>query len=111
MELKMEMLNATIKSAKLLVTEQGFLSVEIQLQYAVMSQMFGGYVLYLPKSFKNHEKKSVAGMFIHRCMELAGVTEWSKMSGRNIRVMASETSISGIGHIINDDWFYPEKEF
>lgn len=103
--------NAIIESTTLTSDEHGSLSVWLALDYGGVGEGFGGYALYLPKSFTHHKLESVAGHFIYRCMEIADVTEWSKMVGRTLRVQIENGLISGIGHIIKDDWFFPRKDF
>ncbi len=72
----------------------------------------GSFALYLPKSYKHHTLRSVAGHFIWRCMEVAGVTKWSDLPGKTVRVrIGDDGRIEGIGHIVKDDWFIPEQEF
>ena len=105
-----EIKNAIIESARIDIGDRGFLDCNLSLDYGGCGQGFGGYVLYLPKSWKHHELKSVAGHFIFRIMEIADVTEWSKLNGRSIRVDAEWHKIHGIGHIIKDDWFYPAMD-
>lgn len=106
-----EVLNAIIEGAEITSDEHGCLSAWLYLDYGGRSQGFGGYALYLPKSFKHHALKSVTGHFIFRCMEVAGVTEWSKLKGKTIRVRRVDGLIRAIGHIIKDDWFDPSEDF
>lgn len=107
--------NAIIEGAEITIEDHGLLSAWVYLDYGDSGhQGFGGYALYLPKSFTHHKLHSVAGHFIWRVMEVAGVTEWSKLKGKTVRVDGGGWGtgrIEGIGHIVKDDWFYPEQEF
>lgn len=103
--------NAIIESAELDIGDRGFLTASIFLDYGGSGQAFGQYVLYLPKSFKNHKLESVAGHFIYRVMEIAGVNKWDELAGKSIRVKAEHHKIHAIGHIIKDDWFNPSDDF
>lgn len=106
--------NAVIKSVKISSDDHGCLSAWIFLKYSECSgQGFGGYALYLPKSYSHHEIKSVAGHFIWRVMEIAEVSEWDKLPGKTIRVKIENnfSTIHSIGHIIKDDWFCPKEDF
>lgn len=78
------------------------------------NQGFGGYALYLPKTFKHHAIQSPAGHHIHRVLEIADVHEWSRLVGRTIRVRHEDhhnATIQAIGHIIKDDWYCPSRDF
>lgn len=103
--------NAIISRASITSDDHGCLSAWLYLDYGGSRQGFGGWALYLPKSFKHHELKSVAGHFIWRCMEIGGVTNWSELVGKTIRVKSSHSGIEEIGHIIKDDWFCPRADF
>jgi len=106
--------NAVIKSAEITNDDHGLLSAWVTLSYGSSSvQGFGGYSLYLPKSFDHHTLESPAGHFIWRVMEVSGVSKWSQLPGKTIRVKKTDEwgSILAIGHIVNDDWFSPEEDF
>jgi hypothetical protein len=107
----MEIKNAIITSAVLDISERGFLDCWIHLDYGGTGQGFGGYALYLPKSFSHHETKSVAGHFIYRVMEVAGVGKWSELVGMTIRAQCEHSKVHAIGHIVKDDWFNPSQDF
>ena len=101
--------NAVIQSATIKMENHKYLDAELVLNYGGMSLPFGGYGLYLSESFKHHKLLSVAGHFIWRVMEIAGVTEWENIKGKNVRVKINgfPPKIHAIGHIVNDDWFDP----
>lgn len=106
-----EIRNAIIERATLGFGDRGFLDAWVFLDYGGIGQGFGGYALYLPASYAHHEKKSFAGHFLYRVMEVAGVTDWDKLKGRSVRVRISSRLVVAIGHIVDDVWFCPEEEF
>lgn len=107
----METKNAIITNATLDTEDRGFLDCWINLDYGGTSQGFGGYALYLPKSWKHHKMESLAGHFIYRTMEVAGVTKWSDLVGKTVRVRCEHSKVHAIGHIVKDDWFNPSEDF
>ena len=109
----METKNAVITSASITNDDHGLLSAWLHLDYGGSGQGFGGYSLYLPKDFKHHNLSgpNYAGHFIWRVMEVAGVSKWSDLPGKTIRVKASHSGIESIGHIVKDDWFTPREDF
>jgi len=107
-----EIKNAVIEGATITSDDHGVLSAWVSLDYGGSGQSFGGWSLYLPKSFDHHDKGcSYAGHFIWRVMEVAEVSEWSKLKGKTIRVKCEQMKIHAIGHILKDDWFDPSEEF
>jgi hypothetical protein len=107
----MEIINAIITSAVLDISERGFLDCWIHLDYGGTGQGFGGFALYLPKSYTHHKIESVAGHFIYRVMTVAGVGKWSELAGKTVRVQCEHSKVHAIGHIVNEDWFNPTEDF
>ncbi len=104
--------NAVITSATITSDDHGCLSSWLFLDYGDSGcQGFGGYALYLPAAWKHHQRMSVAGHWIWRVLEVAGVTDWSKLVGKTIRVRCERDKVHEIGHIVKDDWFNPVKDF
>ena len=108
---KIEIKNAIIKSARITCGDRGFLDCWLDLDYGGSGQGFGGYVLYLPKSWTHHKLESVAGHFIFRVMEVAGVENFDALKGKSVRVKCEDGLIRAVGHIVNDDWFCPKEDF
>ncbi|MBZ5673732.1 MAG: hypothetical protein LAP61_05740 [Acidobacteriia bacterium] len=109
---EVEIKNAVIESASLTTSERGLLTSYITLDYGGSGQGFGGYALYLPRSWLHHKPNlGYAGHFIFRVMEIAGVDEWKLLAGRTIRAKSSWSKVHAIGHIIKDDWFNPSIDF
>ena len=109
-----EIKNAIIESVSINDGDRGLLTAWLYLEYDYGSQGFGGFALYLPDSYKYggiDKGKPYCGHFIHRCMEIAGVSKWENIPGKTIRVDAEHGKVHGIGHITKDDWFYPAKDF
>lgn len=108
-----EIRNAVIESARITNDDHGLLTAWLNLDYGSSGQGFGGFALYLPKSFTRHNPQgpNYAGHFIWRVMEIAGVSEWSQLKGKTVRVRQEHSTVHAIGHIVKDDWFCPSDDF
>jgi hypothetical protein len=106
-----EVKNAVIEAASITIAERGFLDAWLTLDYGGSGQGFGGWTLYLPKSWDHHRLESPAGHFIFRVMQIAGVERWEDLKGKTIRVKAEHSGVRAIGHIVKDDWFCPSDDF
>lgn len=107
--------NAIIKRVSL-TTSDGYLGLALELNFGNSTgQAFGQYSLYSPHAPKDNSDntKNYAGIFIWRCMEIAGVSDWKDMAGKPIRVrkQSEYDLIEAIGHIVEDKWFCPKEEF
>jgi len=52
--------------------------------------------------------------FVRRILEITGDPphrDWSKLAGKKVRAKVSFNHIDQIGHIVNDDWIDPIKDF
>ena len=105
--------NAIIESAEITNDDHGLLSAWVYLKYGQSgAQGFGGYALYLPERFTHSPAQlNFAGHFIWRVLEVAGVSEWSKLPGKTVRARSTWSKVQSIGHIVNDVWFDPQAEF
>lgn len=106
-----EIRNAVIKTAHLRIEDRDILSAWLFLDYGGSGQGFGGYALDLGPGYTHHdpEKESVfCAKFLRGCLECAGVTEWSDLPGKSIRVRIRDGLIVAIGHIIQDKWLDPK---
>lgn len=103
--------NAIISSTTLTIQRGFILDSWVHCDYGVCGQGFGGFALYLSKTATHHQMLTVAGHWIYRVMEVAGVEDWDRLRGRAIRVRVTDDRIEAIGHIIKDDWFFPAVDF
>jgi hypothetical protein len=103
--------NAIIRSASVFIEDHGCLTAYLDLDYGGAGQGFGGYVLGVTPKSPHYEIKNYAGHFIRRCLEIAGVDSWEKLTGKTVRVRQTHTKATSIGHIVKDDWFTPSEDF
>lgn len=101
--------NAIIKSVTINDADRGMLTAWIDLDYGGSGQGFGGFVLYNPHNSTTN--RDVTGVFIWNCMKVGGVSDWSKLPGKAVRVCIEDGLVHKIGHIIEDIWFDPSQVF
>jgi hypothetical protein len=106
-----EIENAIIGKATICIQDHGFLDSWLMLDFGGSGQGFGGYALYLPKSFTHHTVESHAGHWIYRILQIAGVQDWSELKGKAIRARRENGLLVAVGHITKDDWFCPRDDF
>jgi hypothetical protein len=104
----METRNAIIASTGIEIDDRGMLKVHILLDFIDGHQVFGCGV-YAPKSSING--KNYAGHFLYRVLEVTRTDKWEELPGKAVRVTGDSTHIEAIGHIVEDAWFNPGKEF
>ena len=104
--------NAIISHAEL-AEERGLLSSWITLDYGTGGQGFGGFSLHLPPpyTYASLTEPNFAGHWIWRVMAVAGVSKWSQLVGKTVRVRHEHSRVEAIGHIVKDDWFNPSDDF
>src|SRR4051812_13999367 len=87
--------NAVIESARITNDDHGLLSAWLTLDYGGRGQGFGRFPLFLPSSYKHPQvsRSNYAGHFIWRVMEVAGVSEWSDLPGKTIRVRCEHSKV------------------
>lgn len=104
--------NAIISSTVLGTKDSPVFSALLYLDYGSGCQSFGGYSLDTPSNPKTFCRVGTAwGMeFIARVLKTLDVTSWEKLKGCHIRADHSDRFVFGIGHIIKDQWFYPETD-
>ena len=97
--------NAQIESVLLGYKCNGMLSCYLYLKQECLGQGFGGYRLDSPLG-----DSIECGRWIRGILHAVGVTDWSDLKGKYVRVDGDDTRIKGIGHITHDKWFYPEQK-
>ena len=71
---------------------------------------FGGYVLYLAKTYAHHRLLSTCGHFVFRCLKSLA-PKMGRPKGKTIRGEADHSGVRRIGHIVREDWFCPADDF
>ena len=84
--------------------------MSITLNYGRSGQSLGGCALWA-KGWEKKASTNFAGQYIYNILTTVGVNSVAELVGKAVRVDGSYAGIDGIGHIIEDNFFYPnEKE-
>jgi hypothetical protein len=103
--------NAKIESTALGYEGHGIMSAYLDVTYGGSSQTFGGWAMDAWKEELKDRVGTAYGMqFIIKILRVVGVERWEQLPGRHIRVDCEHTKAHGIGNILKDEWFYPEKD-
>ena len=106
-------LNAKILSTRLGIEDHGILTAYIMIAHEHGHQGFGGYQF----DYRPHKKiiyTEKCAHFVRRVLEVVGKRNWEDLPETACRVReinGYDTKLCAIGNFIEDDWFYPEKEF
>ncbi len=92
--------------------DHGIMTCYIYLDYGGSGQGFGGWAFDDPvdKGTTNFRRVGTAfGIdFIMQLLKAVGAKKWEDLLGMYVRVDASHSKVSRIGHIIKDTWFSPQ---
>lgn len=106
--------NAVVEKVSITLDRDVFLTMWLQFKLNGYYQGFGGYVFDSPSKDGGTERVGTAygAEYIRRVMRLFDVSDMSLIEGQTCRVVrnAGVQKIIGIGHIIEDKWFFPEED-
>ena len=105
-----EIKNARITSARLIIENGSFLCVWLGLDYGDGCQSFGGWVLHNCAT-KTREPVNFAGIYIYEILKIAEEDSWDRLVGKTIRAKCRHDKVYEIGHILKNEWFNPEEKF
>ena len=106
-----EIKNAEIESTMLGYEDHGILTCFLHLNYGGSGQGFGGYGLDAYDKASDTRKGTAYGIaFIRHILDVLEVSTWEELKGKYCRADASFGKVYGVGHLLKDKWFYPEKD-
>lgn len=106
-----EIRNAVIKSTMLGYEDHGIFSCMLYLDYGGSGQGFGGYGLDTYDNKTKKRKGTAYGLaFIAKILDTLEIEKWEDLPNTHCRADATFGKINGIGHILKDQWFYPETD-
>lgn len=101
-----EKTNAKIKFTMLGYEDHGMLTYYLDLEWGSFGQGFGTYRLDSYDSVPH----VACGYHIAGVLNAVGVKKWEDLKGQYVRIDHDYDKIYGIGHIVDDKWFYPNHE-
>ena len=101
----MEIRNAKIEDTMLGIEDHGCFTFWLHLSWDSASQAFGGWAM---GDASGHYDSTT---MIKRVLKIVGVDKWEDLKGKFIRIDSEHFKINGIGNLLKDEWFYPEKEY
>ncbi len=102
--------NAVISSATMEIEDHGSLSSFVHLSWSGAGQGFGGHVL--GRSEVRGDHGAYCATWVLGILRAAGVTKWSDLPGKVVRIRHEWNKVHAIGHAIDDDkWFSADDEF
>ena len=101
--------NAVIKSASIEIEDHGFLTMNITVDYGGSGQGMGGLALWAD-GWEKLPCSNFAGQYIYNILTAVGAKSVSELIGKTVRIDGSYSHIDGIGHIIDDNFFYPDAK-
>ncbi len=103
--------NAKVESTFLGYESHGILTCFLHLDYGGAGQGFGGHTL---DSYSEEKKERIGtsyGMaFIKKILDVLEVEKWEDLPEVHLRADQEHGKVHGIGHILKDQWFYPDKD-
>lgn len=95
-----EIRNAKITGTMLGFEDHGIMTAFLNTMSGSIGQGFGGYGM-----------NGRWGMeFIKAVLKTLDVDKWEDLKGTHCRIDAEHSQINGIGHIIENKWFYPKVD-
>ncbi len=105
---EIEIVNGKIASTAL-GFDGGTMLATLQIQGKGIGVGFGGYVLHVPGSQEAAFQTSFGMEYIAAILHTVGVQHWEQLTGQACRMAIQGNQILGIGHLIEDAWFYPRE--
>lgn len=102
--------NAEVANADVFIEDHGILTFMIDIKMGSTHIGFGGY--YMDEHIEGSELRSgnfYGPALLRQFLDTVGVSKVSQLKGKFLRVDDDGHKLKGIGHIVEDRWFYPDK--